>query len=139
MRGLASAVYWTVTGGVMAFGGLALMSIGLPFLVVGLVMAAFGLFWPGIGGVWALSLGLGGVPAYIVLSDVLEAVGASGPPCTREGEVTMAAPSGPGESTVISCSPAVPDNFIVVLVFFGVIMLSGPAVRLLMLARGRLP
>jgi hypothetical protein len=138
MRELASALFWAVTGTLITFGSFALMTIGMPFLLVGLVTAAFGLYWLGTRGVWAITVGLGGVPAYIVLSDVLEAVGASGPPCTQEeGAVTIAAPSGAGESATSSCSPAVPDGYIVVLAFFGLIALSGPAVRLVLLVRGR--
>lgn len=139
MRELASAVYWTVTGALIAFGFLGLMSIGLPFLLVGLVMAVFGLFWLVLRGVWAITAGLGGVPTYLILRRILEAVGSSGPPCTEEGEGTLADPSGAGEDAVaLSCSPPVPDDYAAVLVFFGVIMLSGPAVRLLVLARRRL-
>jgi hypothetical protein len=138
MRGLAGAVYWAVTGGLIAFGFLGLMSIGLPFLLVGLMMAVFGLFSVGLVGAWAITVGLGGVPAYLVLSRVLEAVGAPGPPCAEEGEATLAAPSGAGEGVVAaSCSPPVPDGYVAVLVFLGVIVLSGPAVRLLVFVRGR--
>jgi hypothetical protein len=98
MRELASALYWAASGALITFGSFALMSIGMPFPLVGLVTAAFGLYWLGTRGVWAITVGLGGVPAYIVLSDVLETVRASGPPCTEEGAVTIAAPSGAGSS-----------------------------------------
>jgi hypothetical protein len=137
MRELAGAIYWALSGGLIAFGFLGLMSIGLPFLVIGAVMASFGIFWPGIRGAWAITTGLGGVPAYLVLGRVLEAIGSSGPPCTQEGAVTIAAPSGAGEGAVSSCSPAIPEGSVIILVFFGGIALLGPAVRLLVLVRGR--
>lgn len=138
MRVLGGAVYWAVTGGLITFGFLGLMSIGLPFLVIGSMMAVFGLYWLGVGGTWAITVGMGGVPTYLVLRRVLEAVGTLGPPCTEAGEATLAAPSGAGEGAVASsCSPPVSDSHVVVLVFFGAIMLSGPAVRLLVLMRGR--
>ena len=137
MREMAGVVYWALSGGLISFGFLAAWTIGLPFLLIGTIMTVFGLFWPGIRGVWAITAGLGGVPAYIILSNVWEAVGAAGPPCTQEGAVTIPAPSGSGDSAVLSCSPAVPDNYIVVLVVLGVFALSGPVVRLLLLVRGR--
>lgn len=59
MREWTSAIFWVVTGGVIAFGGLALLSIGLPFLVVGLVMAVFGMFSLTFKGVWGITIGLG--------------------------------------------------------------------------------
>ena len=141
MRELASALYWAVTGTLI--GGFALMIIGMPFVLVGLVTAFLGLYWLGTRGIWAITVGFGGVPAYIFLRNVKEAVGSSGPPCTQQREetqqreLTLAAPSGAGESTAVSCSPAVPEDYVVVLAFFGVIALSGPVVRVVMLLRGR--
>lgn len=109
MREWTSAIFWVVTGGVIAFGGLALMSIGLPFLVVGLVMAVFGMFSLKFKGVWGITIGLGVVPAYDLLRQVWEAKVFSETPCTQEGEATLGAPSGPGESDVVSsCSPPCP-------------------------------
>lgn len=138
MREWTSAIFWVVTGGVIAFGGLALMSIGLPFLVVGLVMAVFGMFSLKFKGVWGITIGLGAVPAYVLLRQAWEAKVSSGPPCTQEGEVTLGAPSGPGESDVVSsCSPPVPEGIVLVLVLFGAIMVSGPALRLFLLWRAR--
>jgi hypothetical protein len=136
-RELTGAAYWAVTGALIGFGGLALMSIGLPFLLIGSVMAVFGLFMLWVKGVWAATVGLGGVPVCVVLMDVLEATRSSAPPCTQEGSFTIAAPSGPSESVVASCSPPMPEGYVAVLVFFGAAMLSGPAVRLFMLARDR--
>lgn len=136
MRELGSAVYWAVTGALISFGFLGLMSIGLPFLLVGLVMFVYGVFWLLLRGVWAITVGLGAVPAYLFTNNALMVAGSSGPPCSESGEATLAAPAGTGESTAASCSPPESDDFIAVLVFLGVVMLSGPAVRLLLLVRG---
>ena len=51
MRELASALFWAVTGALITFGSFALMTVGMPFLLVGLVTAAFGLYWLGTRGV----------------------------------------------------------------------------------------
>jgi hypothetical protein len=131
---LASAIYWVLTGALISFGFLGLMTIGIPFLLIGSIMAVFGLLVMWIKGVWAITVGLGGAPVYFVLTNVLEAVSSSGPPCTeKEGTVTL----GPGESAIASCSPPIPEGYVAVLVFFGAIVFSGPVVRLFMLARGR--
>ena len=135
---LASAIYWVLTGALIAFGFLGLMSIGLPFLLIGSIMVVFGLLVLGIKVVWAITVGLGGVPVYLVLTNVLEAASSSGPPCTqKEGTAAGTVTLGPGESVVASCSPPMPEGYVAVLVFFGAIALSGPVVRLFMLARGR--
>ena len=136
-REITSAAYWAVTGALIGFGGLALMTIGLPFLLFGLAMAVFSLFMLWVKGVWAGTVGLGGVPLYVVLMDVLEAARSSARPCTQEGSFTIAAPSGPSESVVASCSPPISEGYVAVLVFFGAVTLSGPAVRLFILARDR--
>jgi hypothetical protein len=138
MREMGSAAYWAITGAVLSFGGLGAFTIGLPFIVVGLVMAFVGLMKLWTWGVWAITVGLGAVPAYVILRDVLEALGSSAPPCTQEGSSTIAPPSGADKSGVVSCSPPIPEDFVAVVMFFAVIMHSGPAVRLFMLARGRL-
>jgi len=105
VREWQSAVYWAVAGALMAFGGLALFSIGLPFLFAGSVMAVLGLFKLWINGAWAITLGLGGVPMVIV-----------------SGLVDHGA------------EPYSSDQ-IVVLMVFGLIALSGIALRFLMRQR----
>jgi hypothetical protein len=111
MREWQSAIYWAVAGALMAFGGLALFTVGLPFLFAGVVMAIIAMTKLWIKGAWAITLGLGGVPMAL-------AAGLVG----HEG-----ASSGSSFST----------DQIVVLAFFGVIALSGIAFRLM--ARGRHP
>jgi hypothetical protein len=40
---LASAIYWVLTGAIIGFGFLGIMTIGLPSLLIGSIMAVFGL------------------------------------------------------------------------------------------------
>lgn len=108
MKDLGAIVYWAIVGALMSFGGLALMSIGLPFLVAGWGLALVGLFALELRGVWAITTGLGGAPVYPVL--------------LGSGR-SISLPTGSEE--------------IAVLAFFGAIALSGPVVRLLLLVRGR--
>lgn len=80
----------------------------------------------------------GVVPAYVLLRQAWEAKVFSETPCTQEGEATLAAPSGPGESDAVSsCSPPMPEGIVPVLVLFGAIVRSGPALRLFLLWRTR--
>ena len=144
MRELSSAAYWAVAGALICFGGFGLMSIGLPFLLIGCLMAVLGLFMLGIEGAWAITIGIGAIPIYLIASDVIAAVGSSGPPCPQagssgviEGSGTVTASAGAGENVVVSCSPPITENYIAQVVFFGAIALSGPVVRLVLLIRGR--
>ncbi len=105
MRELASAAYWAATGALMTFGFLGLASIGLPFLLIGWLMAIFGLIMLGIEGAWSITIGLGAIPVYLVLL-------------------------GHGHNVSVPTGEE-----IVVLAFFGAIALSGPVVRLLLLLK----
>lgn len=42
MRESIDALYWAVAGAMLGFGMIGLMSIGAPFLLLGLIMAALG-------------------------------------------------------------------------------------------------
>lgn len=67
------AVYWLVTGAIIGFGIIAILSIGLPFLILGLLLTAFGAVRLGIREIWAAVVGLGGLPVAILLWDVATA------------------------------------------------------------------
>ncbi len=48
------ALYWLVVGALMNFGFIGMLGVGLPFLVVGMLMSAFGFLKLGVHGSWAL-------------------------------------------------------------------------------------
>ena len=106
MRELEGAVYWAVTGALIGFGGFALMTIGFPFLATGWVLALVGLLTLGFRGVWAITVGFGAVPVYLVLL-------------------------GPGHNISVPTGEEIAG-----LAFFGAIALCGPVVRLVVLLRG---
>ncbi len=60
MRELASAIYWTLTGALISFSFLVAFGhiVGIPFMVVGVVMAFVGLVKWWTRGVWAITVGL---------------------------------------------------------------------------------
>jgi hypothetical protein len=82
MRELAASFYWAIVGALISFGGLALMSIGLPFLVAGCGLAIVGLFTLELGGAWAITPGFGGIPMAVLLRDVIGALASPDPSCT---------------------------------------------------------
>jgi hypothetical protein len=69
--------YWLLTGALMGFGVIASLSIGFPFLVLGLILVIVGLIVGAlrrrITGFWAVLVGFGGLPALILLWDVTSA------------------------------------------------------------------
>lgn len=62
--------YWLLTGAVIGFGSIAILSIGFPLVIVGIVLVAIGLIRMRGQGWWAAVVGFGGVPALILLWDV---------------------------------------------------------------------
>jgi hypothetical protein len=61
---VGAVVYWSLAVGLIAFGLLGLISIGLPFLLTGIAMAALAsrrsertILWPVLIGIWAFVLG----------------------------------------------------------------------------------
>ena len=64
------ALYWLLTGAVIGFGIIAILSIGLPFLILGALLAVFGAVRLGIREFWVGVVSAGLVPAGILLWDV---------------------------------------------------------------------
>ncbi|MGH3089554.1 MAG: hypothetical protein ACRDSJ_19875 [Rubrobacteraceae bacterium] len=133
MREWTSAVYWIFTGALMGFGFLAAFTIGIPFLFAGVVMAVFGMFMLWIRGAWAITLGLGGVPIFVLAQQIIAAATSPAPPCAPEGSATL--PTSAGEGASIACTTPISGAHIVGVAFFAVIALSGVAWRLFL--RGR--
>jgi hypothetical protein len=133
MQGRAGALYWVATGAVMGFGLIGLMTIGFPFLVVGLILAVVGLWRPGTGGAWGLLVGLGGLPALVFLSHIAAGVRtALNPYCAQQGPgTTIPPPAGPVECAFI------PGSYYVMFAIFTAIALLGVALGFLMRARPR--
>jgi hypothetical protein len=128
-----SALYWTVTGAILGFGFLAIFTVGVLFLIVGLAMLFLAVFKLWLRGAWAVTLGLGGAPAVIFARDIVEAAASSEPSCTRQGSVTI--PASAGEGASVACTPPITDAHLVALALFVVVAASGPAWRFFM--RGR--
>lgn len=91
MQEWKGALYWTFTGALIGFGFLSGFTIGIPFLLAGMVMAMLGLFKLWTSGVWAITLGLGGIPAIMLSVNIIGMVLSPGPTCTQEGNLTLPA------------------------------------------------
>jgi hypothetical protein len=76
--------YWLLTGGLLGFGLIAILSIGAPFLLVGVILLIFGAIRLGGGGLWAAAVGFGSIPAVTLLYDVTSAPWA----CLSAGQAT---------------------------------------------------
>lgn len=70
MNSLLRALYWFVSGGVIGFGVIAILSIGAPFLLLGLILVVIGVIRVGIRQLWATLLGVGLVPLSFLLIDL---------------------------------------------------------------------
>lgn len=103
--------YWIIAGGLIGFGFIGILSIGLPFLIVGLGMLVVGLFlWRGRG-FWLAVIAFGGLPALILAFDILTAL----PPCKP---ITIA----PGQG--YSCSEIGPGYYELAAIFAGIALLG---------------
>ena len=63
--------YWFVAGALIGFGCISILSIGLPFLLLGVLLLVIGVMRLGTPGLWAALAGFGIVPAAILLWDLL--------------------------------------------------------------------
>lgn len=73
--------YWIISGGLMGFGFIGILSIGLPFLLVGLGMLVVGVTRWGGQRLWLAVIAFGAVPALLLAFDLLTAP----PPCPSPG------------------------------------------------------
>ena len=60
-------LYWGVTGALFGFGLIGMLTIGLPFLLLGAIMLAYGAIRIGWTGVWGMLVGFGLLPALFLL------------------------------------------------------------------------
>jgi hypothetical protein len=66
-------VYWLLTGALIGFGCIAILSNGTLFLALGMILIAIGAWRVGPRGIWASLVGFGAAPAGILIWDVVSA------------------------------------------------------------------
>ena len=133
MRGRTGALYWIATGAVIGFGVIGLMTVGFPFVVVGLVLVLVGLWRPGPSGAWGLLVGTGPLAALVFPSHMVQGLRtAFNPYCHEQGPgTTMPPPAGPVECALI------PGSYYVMFTILAAIALVGVALGLLRRACSR--
>ncbi len=108
--------YWFLTGGLVGFGLVGLLSIGLPFLIVGLGLLIIGFLSVGKQGFWAALISFGGVPIILLIRVMFTSL----PACPSQ---QFTPPPG---STSFSCgSVTIPTSYYVLTAVFGAIVLVG--------------
>jgi hypothetical protein len=114
--------YWTTSAGLMAFGAIAMFSIGRPFLLVGFAMLALGrlrgrpvLYWPPLVAVIAYNIGYWAV-APLFCTATQEAGGHSTTTCASFIGIGYAGASGP------SLAPANETGLLVGVIAFVVVL-----------------
>jgi hypothetical protein len=70
---IGRTLYWLFAGALIGFGVIAILSVGLPFLLLGLILVVFGAVRRRAAGLWAALVGFGGLPALILVWDVTSA------------------------------------------------------------------
>jgi hypothetical protein len=70
---IGRTLYWPLAGALIGFGVIAILSVGIPFLLLGLILVVFGAVRWGGAGLWAALVGFGGLPALILVWDVTSA------------------------------------------------------------------
>lgn len=108
--------YWIITGGLIGFGVIGILSIGLPFLLLGLILLIAGLVFWHAQGFWLLLIGLGVLPAAILVFDIVTAP----PPC-QAGPIRL-----PAGVHSYECSGPL-DGYYVLAAVFGATALMGIA------------
>ena len=106
--------YWMVAGALIGFGVIGILSIGLPFLLIGLGMVIYGVIRFKARGFWAALIGFGTLPALILIGDIITAPQA----CTGQ-TLTL-----PPNTSSVSCG-YIPDSYYIMAVIFGAIALVG--------------
>jgi hypothetical protein len=126
MRDWAKVLYWAAAGGLVGLGMIAILSIGILFLLAGVAMLVLGLLKVGTRGAWATVVGFGGVPSLLFLVDVASVFFVGDPSCSgivwgnsSSGSITLS----PGEES-ITCNE-VPGSYLVLFGVFSAIALSG--------------
>jgi hypothetical protein len=63
-------IYWLLTGALLGFGFIAILSIGSLFVLLGVLLVVLGALRVGPRGIWAALIGFGALPAGILIWDV---------------------------------------------------------------------
>lgn len=134
-------ILWLIAGASLGFGILGILSIGLPFVVLGVVLGVvllgFSLGRYGLKTAWAFLIGLGVLPAAILLYDVSRAPWA----CDVPGAGVESSQPGVRYYTCVDTPVGTLTAYHVMAAVFGAIALLGVLTALVawLVRRGRQP
>ena len=117
MSGPERSIYWLIVGALIGFGWLGAWSIGLPFLLVGVILLFYGMLRVGPHGFWAALVAFGALPAAILLYHYFAAAR-----CI--GGTAVSIPAGAPAGTTVACD-AVSDSDLALGISFALIALAG--------------
>ncbi|CAN5865784.1 hypothetical protein BH23ACT11_BH23ACT11_11670 [soil metagenome] len=126
MRNWMKVLYWAVAGSFVGVGLIGILSIGYPFLILGLIMIAFGMIKVGTRHAWASLVGFGVVPVMFLSASVVEVFFFSDPSCSGifwGNSVSASGSVAPGQES-ITCVQ-VPGSYLIMLAIFSAIVLFG--------------
>jgi hypothetical protein len=118
--------YWLLTGALLGFGLIAILSIWAPFLLLGVILLIFGAIRLGSSGLWAAAVAFGSIPALILLYNVTSAPWA----CLSAGQEVTTEPN-VSYYTCFDTPVGQLSTYHVLAIGFGVIALVGIAWPLL--------
>lgn len=104
MRVWQNILYWGCTGALLGFGLIGMMTIGLPFLLLGTLMLVYGVTRLGRTGTWSGLVGFGVLPALFLLPRYLFTER-----CAPGTVLSLPADAPPG--TTVSCGQ-VPQEYL---------------------------
>lgn len=114
-------VFWLVIGGMLGFGMLGILSIGMPFLFAGLVLAVVGAVRFRTNGLWALLVGFGVVPTVILIYDLVHVL----PAYCAPNAATLTGLSATDAARVCADMPSTRGTFTAMAVLYTAIALAG--------------
>lgn len=124
MKSRMAALYWVITGAMIGFGLIGLMTIGFPFLAVGLIMTLVGVWKPGLKSAWAGLVGFGGLPALVFTIHLLDAARSAVNPYCKNVGPNAGRISAPPDTGMVACT-YVPTSYYVMFAVFAAIALLG--------------
>ncbi len=143
MMEMSASLYWLFVALLLAFGFVSILSIGAPFLLLGVTLALLapyrnkpGVFWPWVAGV------LGFITAYVLVTpmfctteaSVLTRPGSRAPGATYAARTTCTSPLGMSYSGAV---PYEPPQWPALLAAFGLSAGAASAARFALKRRDR--
>ena len=128
MKKWAEFAYWFVAGAAIGLGLTLIVSIGVPLMLLGGALTIYGAYKRNTSSLWVACVGLGAVPAALLLYVYFTATS-----CSAEGTEILI---GPGQPSSFTCIPS-PETYLYMAAVFLTITLIGIAWGVLQLRKSQ--